>query len=160
MQSLPTSHFGRSPLCIVRNFWVFLSNFSSLSTLHSNTPAPYLIIATAQLFITFILFFPFNLDIKISLILFLYYLTNSVFVSFSLTLSYSSIPRSFYHSSSIVFINFPFGRFKFVVLVLCTSPRLSTKIPHFLIPNLLSSIFTKRMHCIHQWIDLIVWLCK
>ena len=118
MQSLPTSHFGRSPLCIVRNFRVFLSNFSSLSTLHSNTPAPYLIIATAQLFITFILFFPFNLDIKISLILFLYYLTNSVFVSFSLTLSYSSIPRYLYHSSSTVFINFPFGRFKLLVLVL------------------------------------------
>ena len=63
---------------IVRSFRVFLSNSFGSSSLHSNTPAPHLIIPTVQLFIPFLLFFPFNLDIKISLILLLYSLKNSL----------------------------------------------------------------------------------
>ena len=72
VNSVYITFWGWSPLCIVRSFRVFLSNSFSLSNVHSNTLAPYLIIATAQLFIAFILFFPFNLNIKISLILLLY----------------------------------------------------------------------------------------
>ena len=51
-----------------------------------------------------------------SLNLLLYFLANSIFISFSFTLSYCSISRYLYPSSSIVFINYPFGRFKPLLL--------------------------------------------
>ena len=50
---------------------------------------------------TFILFFPFNLDIKISLILLLYSLTYSLL-----------------HSSSVVFINFSFLIVIFIIIII------------------------------------------
>ena len=111
------------PLCIVRSFQVFLPNCFGWSTIHYNILASYLNMARAYLFITFVLSFPINLGFEINLILLIYYLTNSV--SFSFALSYSNMPRYFYHFSSIVFIKFPSGRLEHLFVALSTFPCLS-----------------------------------
>ena len=65
--TLSTSPLECSTSCIVMNFLVLLSKLFNSSVFHFRTPAPYLIIDTAQALIAVILFLPFNFNLNISL---------------------------------------------------------------------------------------------
>ena len=86
----------------------FLFIRSSSSLVHDIFPAPYLKNDTAHGINPDILFFPFNFDFSISLILSSY--TSCVFISFSIILSISNTPRCEYHFSSVSFVIWPSGR--------------------------------------------------
>ena len=131
-------------LLIVRIFLVFLSTWSSSFTRQLRIPAPYLIGDIAHVSRALILFFPFNLLLQISLTLLKYSVANASFISFSLTLSNSEIPRYLYPSSSMCFIVSPEGSIIPLVLVFARTPLCIINIPNFFTPNsiLMSSLNT------------------
>ena len=88
-----TSLFGWSVLYIVINFLVFLSIHSNSSLVHFSNPAPYLKREIAHTLIAFTILFPFNFNFTINLVLLRYSYLNLSFISFSLMLSSSNIPR-------------------------------------------------------------------
>ena len=86
--TLSISLLGCRARCMVMNFLVLLSKLFNSSVLHFKIPAPYLFTETAM-----ILFLPFSFDFNISLNRRKYYLPNVSFISFSLILSISIIPK-------------------------------------------------------------------
>ena len=79
---------------------LFRSKASSSSSCHSIIPAPYLKIATSQVFIAVVLLQPFNWELRIKQSLLLYSLVSFSFISSSLILSNSITPRYVYPSST------------------------------------------------------------
>ena len=131
--SLSASLFRFNPPYIVIVFLYFLSKSYSSVAFHWIIPAPHLIIATANVFIAVTLFLPFNLDFKITLCLRLYFLVILSFISISLILSNSIIPKYVYPSCQTCFITSRSG--SFIPFFFTILPFFIVRIPHFFIPN-------------------------
>ena len=110
MYNLSTSLFGCNAPYIVIVFLDLLSTFFNSLSFHCRIPAPCLNVATAYVFIAVILFFPFCFDFRINRSLRLYFFIIVSFISFSLILSNSTIPRYVHPFFSISFITSLFGR--------------------------------------------------
>ena len=131
--NLSTSLFGCNPPYITIVFLDFLSkSFSSLA-FHWIIPTPCLNIATAHVFIAVTLFLPFNLDFKINLCLRLYSLVIFSFISVSLILSNSIIPKYVYPYCPTCFITSPSS--SLIPLFFTILPLFIVRIPHFFIRN-------------------------
>ena len=131
--NLSTSLFRCNPLYIIIVFLDILSkSFSSLA-FHWIFPAPYLNIAIAHMFITVTLFLTFHLDFQINLCLCLHSLVIFFFISVSLILSNSIIPKYVYPSCPTCFITSPSGNFIHSFFTIL--PHFIVRIPHFFIPN-------------------------
>ena len=92
-----------------------------------------MLLATAHVFITVTLFLPFSLNFEINLCLCLYSLVIFSFISVSLILSNSIIPKYLYPSYPAYFITSPSSRFipsRFTILSLFI-----LRMPHFFIPK-------------------------
>ena len=89
-------------------FLVFLSMFSSSSSLQLIIPAPYRRTDTAHVFMASMVFLPFYLDFRTFFILQKYSLLNAFFVLSCSRSSYSRIPRYLYPSCFTVFIFWPY----------------------------------------------------
>ena len=90
---LQLSLLGYSAPCIVMNFLALLSKLFNSSVFHFRIPVPYLITEASQVLTAIILFLLFNFNLNITLNRDIYYLLNSYFISFSLILSVSNIPK-------------------------------------------------------------------
>ena len=88
------SLLGCSTPCIVINFLVLLSKLFNSSVFDCRFPAPDIITETSQVLNAIILFPPFNFDLNISINHRRYSLLNFSFMSFSLILSVSNIPKN------------------------------------------------------------------
>ena len=157
--NLSTSLFGCNPPYIVIVFLDFLSiSFRSLA-FHWIIPAPFLNIATAHVFIVVPLFLPFNLDFKINLCLRLYSLVIFSFISVSLILSNSIIPKYVYPSSPTCFIISPSGSFiPSLPFTFYNFTSLHCKNTTFLYPKFHADVGAKHIHSSHKRICLFFTL--
>ena len=135
---LPCMHFDE-----IQVLW---SNLFSLSALDSNTQAPYLNIATV-LFIAFILFFPFNLDIKSALPSSSKYHFHFLFLLYHLLVHqgiyivlHQSIKSYIWETETSALRVIKFSSFSYWN-------------PTLLYPKFNSIIVTECINCIHQLID-------
>ena len=133
MYNLSTSLFGCNAQYIVIVFLDFLSTSFNSLYFHCSIPTPYLNTVTAYAFIAAILFLPFNFDFRTNRSLHIYCFIVFSFISFTLILSHSTMPKYVYPSFSTSFITSQFG--SFIPSHLTTFPLFMVRIPHFFIPN-------------------------
>ena len=150
--NLSMSLFQCNPPYIVIVSLDFLSKFFSSLAFHWIIPAPYLNIATAHVFIAVTLFLPFNSDFIINLCLHLYSLVIFYFISVSLILSYSIIPKYVYPSGPTCFITLSSGSFIPSLFYDFTSRH--CKNSTFLYPKLHADVGAKHIYSSHKHICL------